>query len=231
MKYNVKRFHQVSTDEVYGSLDLEDDKTKFTEEFPLKGSTPYSASKASADLLCLSYYHTYKYPITISRCSNNYGYYQFPEKLIPLVVNNVLNNKKVTIHGTGDHIRDWIYVEDHIKGIELVLEKGKLGEIYNFGSSVEITTLDVVKTILNKMDKKIDDWIEYIPDRPNNDKKYSIDSTKSAKELGWKKETSFEDGISKTIDWYIKNKKWLNDITNENYKTAYEEWSNKNDSF
>ena len=230
MKYKVKRFHQVSTDEVYGSIKLDDNETKFKETHPLKGSTPYSASKASADLLCLSYYHTYKYPITISRCSNNYGFYQFPEKLIPLVINNVLNNKKVTIHGLGDHIRDWIYVEDHVRGIELVLEKGKPGEIYNFGGNEEKTTLEVVKKILDTMGKNYDEWLEFVTDRVNNDKKYAIDSNKATTELGWKSKTTFEKGIAKTIDWYLKNKQWLDDITNEDYKTVYEEWSNSNDS-
>ena len=223
-KYKVARFHQVSTDEVYGSLELDDDVTKFVETSPLKGSTPYSASKASADLLCLAYYHTYNYPITISRCSNNYGYYQFPEKLIPLVINNVLNNKKVPVHGLGEHIRDWIFVDDHIRGIELVLEKGKLGEIYNFCGDREIPTIEIVNCILEKMGKNPKEWIDNVPDRLNNDKKYSIDSTKAMKELGWKRETEFEDGIDKTISWYTEHKDWLDAITSGDYQNVYDDW-------
>ena len=220
-KYNVKRFHQVSTDEVYGDLPLDRKDLLFKEETPLHASSPYSASKASADLLIMAYYRTFNVPVTISRCSNNYGPYQFPEKLIPVVIFKALKNEKIPVYGKGNNVRDWIHVHDHNVGVDMIVRHGKVGEIYNLGGHSERTNLDVVKTILKKMNKS-EDLISFVEDRPGHDMRYAIDSSKVEKELGWSLSYNFEDGIKETIDWYLNNTNWIDDITNGEYKNAYE---------
>lgn len=206
-KYNIKRYHQISTDEVYGDLPLDRAELSFTEESPLKPSSPYSASKTSADLLVLSYFRTYKLPVTISRCSNNYGPYHFPEKLIPLIIIKALNNEKLPIYGDGKNVRDWIYVKDHCKAIDLILHKGKIGEIYNVGGNSEKNNLEVVKTILNILGKS-EELIEFVPDRLGHDRRYAINNHKIETELGFKREVTFEQGIEQTINWFLHNEKW-----------------------
>lgn len=198
-KYGNIRYHQVSTDEVYGDLPLDRPDLFFTETTPLHTSSPYSASKASADLLVQAYYRTYKLPVTISRCSNNYGPYHFPEKLIPLMIANVLNDKKLPVYGKGENVRDWLYVEDHCSAIDLIIRKGKIGEVYNIGGHNERTNLEVVKTIIKELGKS-EDLIEFVTDRPGHDRRYAIDPTKIHNELGWLPATKFDDGIKKTID-------------------------------
>lgn len=220
LKYNVKRYHQVSTDEVYGDLPLDKPELKFTEETPLHTSSPYSSSKAGADLLVMAYYRTYGLPVTISRCSNNYGPYQFPEKLIPVVISKALKNEKIPVYGTGENVRDWIHVKDHNIGVDMILRKGKVGEIYNLGGHSEKTNLEVVKTILKQLGKS-EDLITYVTDRPGHDRRYAIDSTKAERELGWKLTYNFEDGIKETIDWYINNQDWIEDIKSGNYQKSY----------
>lgn len=205
-KYNVSRFHQISTDEVYGDLPLDKPELAFKETSPLQTSSPYSASKASADLLVMSYYRTYNLPITISRCSNNYGPYQFPEKLIPLMINKAINDEKLPVYGNGMNVRDWIYVEDHCAAVDTIIRKGKIGEIYNIGSNNEKTNLEIVNFILEKLDKP-KKLIKFVPDRPGHDLRYAIDSTKIKEELCWCPLTSFSEGMRKTIDWYIANNK------------------------
>ncbi len=200
-EYKVKRFHQVSTDEVYGDLSLEDDSL-FTEEFPLKASSPYSASKAGADLLVLSYFRTFKLPVTISRCSNNYGPFQFPEKLIPLMVMKAMNNEKLPVYGCGENVRDWIHVWDHCRAIDLILHKGRLGEVYNIGGSNEYSNLAIVKLILDRLNKS-DKLIEFVEDRPGHDLRYAIDSRKIQRELRWKPVYTFDEGLKTTIAWYV----------------------------
>ncbi|MBT9145538.1 MAG: dTDP-glucose 4,6-dehydratase [candidate division WS2 bacterium] len=202
-KHKVERFLQISTDEVYGSREVE----KFTEESPLLPNSPYAASKASSDLLCRAYYSTYKLPIITTRCSNNYGPYQFPEKLIPLVITNALENRDIPVYGDGLNVRDWIYVEDHCRALDLVLQKGKPGEIYNVGANNEKTNLELIELILNIMDKP-KNLMKFVSDRPGHDRRYAIDMTKIETEFGWKPITSFEDGISNTIKWYINNESW-----------------------
>lgn len=219
-KYEVKRYHQVSTDEVYGDLPLDRKDLFFTEKTPLHTSSPYSASKASADLLVLSYYRTFKMPVTISRCSNNYGPYHFPEKLIPLMITNALNNKSLPVYGKGENIRDWLYVEDHCKAIDLIIHDGRVGEVYNIGGHNERTNLDVVKTILKELGKE-ESMIEYVTDRPGHDMRYAIDPTKITNELGWKPTTTFDEGIKKTIRWYLENTKWWGNIISGKYKNDY----------
>ncbi len=216
-RHNVEKFIQISTDEVYGSLGSDG---SFTEQTPLSPNSPYSSSKAAADLLALSFYHTYNFPVVITRCSNNYGPYQFPEKLIPLMIINSLNNKKLPVYGDGLNIRDWIYVTDHNKAVELVLEKGKAGQVYNIGASQEMKNIEIVKLILSKLNKPID-LIEYVKDRPGHDRRYAIDSTKIKNELGWKPEFKFEDAIEKTIYWYLSNKDWWERIINGKYQDYY----------
>ena len=198
--YGVKRFHQVSTDEVYGDLSLEDD-TLFTEMFPLKASSPYSASKASSDLLALSYWRTFKLPVTISRCSNNYGPFQFPEKLIPLMILKAMKNEKLPVYGTGENIRDWLHVWDHCQAIDFILHKGRIGEVYNVGGN-EYSNLTIVKLILDELGKPYD-LIEFVKDRPGHDLRYAIDSSKIKYELGWEPLYTFEDGLRSTISWYV----------------------------
>jgi len=201
-KCGVKRFHQVSTDEVYGDLPLDRPDMRFTEKSPLKPSSPYSASKASADLLCGAYFRTYELPVTISRCSNNYGPYQFPEKLIPLMIANAMEDKPLPVYGTGQNVRDWLYVEDHCSAIDLILQKGEAGQIYNIGGHGERRNIDVVKCILDILDKP-HSLISYVEDRKGHDLRYAIDASKLQDELEWMPETDFDDGINKTIRWYV----------------------------
>lgn len=220
-KYGNIRYHQVSTDEVYGDLPLDRSDLFFTETTPLHTSSPYSASKASADLLVQAYYRTYKLPVTISRCSNNYGPYHFPEKLIPLMIANVLNDKKLPVYGKGENVRDWLYVEDHCSAIDLIIRKGKIGEVYNIGGHNERTNLEVVKTIIKELGKS-EDLIKFVTDRPGHDRRYAIDPTKIHNELGWLPATKFDDGIKKTIDWYLTHKSWWEKIISGEYKDYYD---------
>ena len=220
-KYGIQRYHQVSTDEVYGDLPLDRPDLFFTETTPLHTSSPYSASKASADLLVQAYYRTYKLPVTISRCSNNYGPYHFPEKLIPLMIANALNDKKLPVYGKGENVRDWLYVEDHCSAIDLIIRKGKIGEVYNIGGHNERTNLEVVKTIIKELGKS-EDLIEFVTDRPGHDRRYAIDPTKIHNELGWLPATKFDDGIKKTIDWYLTHKSWWEKIISGEYKDYYD---------
>lgn len=220
-KYGNIRYHQVSTDEVYGDLPLDRPDLFFTETTSLHTSSPYSASKASADLLVQAYYRTYKLPVTISRCSNNYGPYHFPEKLIPLMIANALNDKKLPVYGKGENVRDWLYVEDHCSAIDLIIRKGKIGEVYNIGGHNERTNLEVVKTIIKELGKS-EDLIEFVTDRPGHDRRYAIDPTKIHNELGWLPATKFDDGIKKTIDWYLTHKSWWEKIISGEYKDYYD---------
>lgn len=220
-KYGIDRYHQVSTDEVYGDLPLDRPDLFFTETTPLHTSSPYSASKASADLLVLSYFRTFKLPVTISRCSNNYGPYHFPEKLIPLMIANALADKELPVYGKGENVRDWLYVEDHCSAIDLIIHKGKVGEVYNIGGHNEKTNLEVVKIILQELGKS-EDLIKYVTDRPGHDMRYAIDPAKIHKELGWLPATKFNDGIKKTIKWYLDNKAWWQNILNGQYQEYYE---------
>lgn len=219
-KYGIKRYHQVSTDEVYGDLPLDRPDLFFTEETPIHTSSPYSASKASADLLVQAYYRTFKIPVTISRCSNNYGPYHFPEKLIPLMIANALNNKQLPVYGKGENVRDWLYVEDHCRAIDMIIHNGKVGEVYNIGGHNERTNLEVVKTIIKELGKS-EDLIKYVTDRPGHDMRYAIDPTKIKNELGWEPLTLFDEGIKKTIKWYLDNKEWWTNIINGEYKNYY----------
>ncbi len=220
-KHSVSRYHQVSTDEVYGDLPLDRTDLFFTEETPIHTSSPYSASKASADLLTLAYFRTYNLPVTISRCSNNYGPYHFPEKLIPLIISRALNNESIPVYGNGLNVRDWLYVEDHCKAIAMILENGREGEVYNIGGHNEKTNIDVVKTVLSILGKP-ESLITYVKDRAGHDLRYAIDPAKIHSELGWLPETTFEDGIEKTIKWYLDNKEWWQDIINGEYRNYYE---------
>ena len=213
----VERFLQISTDEVYGSLGPEG---LFTETTPLSPNSPYSASKTAADLLVLAFNHTYGLPVVITRCSNNYGPYQFPEKLIPLMIINTLNNKKLPVYGDGLNVRDWIYVLDHNRAAELVWEKGRVGEVYNIGASQEMTNIEIIKLILNALGKS-EELIEYVKDRPGHDRRYAIDSTKIQNELGWKPEYKFEEAIQHTIEWYLGNKNWWERIISGEYQEYY----------
>ena len=219
-KFGIHRFHQVSTDEVYGDLPLDRPDLLFTENTPLHTSSPYSSSKASADLLVLAYHRTYGLNVTISRCSNNYGPYQFPEKLIPLMIINALNNKKLPVYGEGLNVRDWLYVEDHCKAIDMILQSGRNGEVYNVGGHNEMHNIDIVKLILQKLGKP-ENLIEHIKDRQGHDLRYAIDPSKINTELGWKPETMFKDGINKTIEWYLSNHDWWQTIINGEYKNYY----------
>ena len=216
----IKRYHQISTDEVYGDLPLDRPDLLFTEKTPLHTSSPYSSSKASADLFVLAYSRTYKLPVTISRCSNNYGPYQFPEKLIPVVISKALNNENIPVYGKGENVRDWIHVHDHNVGVDLIVRKGKNGEVYNLGGHSEKSNLEVVKIILKQLGKA-DDLITYVTDRPGHDLRYAIDSSKAEKELGWNRTYNFEDGIKETINWYVENQEWIDDIKTGNYKNSY----------
>ena len=215
------RYHQVSTDEVYGDLPLDRPDLFFTEETPIHTSSPYSSSKASADLLVLAYHRTYGLPVTISRCSNNYGPYHFPEKLIPLMIANALNNKPLPVYGTGENVRDWLYVEDHCRAIDLIIHKGRVGEVYNVGGHNEMTNIDIVKIICKELGKP-ESLITYVADRKGHDMRYAIDPTKIHNELGWLPETKFADGIKKTIKWYLDNKEWWETIISGEYQNYYE---------
>ena len=220
-KYGIKRFHQVSTDEVYGDLPLDRPDLLFTEETPINTSSPYSSSKAAADLLVSAYHRTYGLPISISRCSNNYGPYQFPEKLIPLMIANALSDKDLPVYGEGLNVRDWLYVDDHCKAIDLIIHKGKVGEVYNIGGHNEMKNIDIVKLICKELNKS-EDLIKFVKDRKGHDMRYAIDPTKIHNELGWFPETMFEDGIIKTINWYLENKEWWEDIISGEYQNYYE---------
>ena len=220
-KFGVRRYHQVSTDEVYGDLPLERPDLFFTETTPLHTSSPYSASKASADLLVLAYHRTYSLPVTISRCSNNYGPYHFPEKLIPLMIINALNEKPLPVYGTGENVRDWLYVEDHCKAIDLIIHKGREGEVYNVGGHNERKNIDIVRLICKALGKS-ESLITYVANRKGHDMRYAIDPTKIHNELGWLPETKFEDGIQKTIQWYLDNKAWWQEIVSGDYRNYYQ---------
>lgn len=220
-KFGIERYHQVSTDEVYGDLPLDRPDLFFTEETPIHTSSPYSASKASADLLVGAYYRTYGLPVTISRCSNNYGPYHFPEKLIPLMIINTLHDKPLPVYGKGENVRDWLYVEDHCKAIDLIIHKGTVGEVYNIGGHNEKANIDIVKIILKELGKG-EELITYVADRKGHDLRYAIDPAKIHNELGWLPETKFEDGIKKTIKWYLENKDWWEKIISGEYQDYYE---------
>ena len=219
-KYGIQRYHQVSTDEVYGDLPLDRPDLFFTEETPLHTSSPYSSSKASADLLVMAYYRTYGLPVTISRCSNNYGPYHFPEKLIPLMIANALADKPLPVYGNGENVRDWLYVEDHCRAIDLIIHNGKVGEVYNVGGHNEKRNIDIVRIICQELGKP-ESLIVHVEDRKGHDRRYAIDPAKIHRELGWLPETKFEDGIKKTIKWYLEHKKWWQDIINGEYQEYY----------
>ena len=220
-EYGIKRFHQVSTDEVYGDLPLDRPDLFFTEDTPIHTSSPYSASKASADLLVQAYHRTFGLPVTISRCSNNYGPYQFPEKLIPLMIANALNDKDLPVYSKGENVRDWLYVKDHCIAIDLIVRKGTVGEVYNVGGHNEKTNLEVVKIILKELGKS-EDLIKFVADRPGHDRRYAIDPTKIGNELGWEPTTLFDEGIKKTIGWYLDNRSWWENIISGEYQNYYE---------
>lgn len=220
-KYGIKRYHQVSTDEVYGDLPLDRPDLFFTEETPIHTSSPYSSSKAGADLLVLAYYRTFGLPVTITRCSNNYGPYHFPEKLIPLMISRALADESLPVYGKGENVRDWLYVKDHCAAIDLVMRNGKVGEVYNVGGHNEKSNLEVVKIILDKLDKP-ESLITYVTDRPGHDMRYAIDPTRIHNELGWLPETKFEDGIEETIEWYLNNKEWWENILSGEYQNYFE---------
>ena len=220
-KYGITRYHQVSTDEVYGDLPLDRPDLFFTEETPIHTSSPYSASKASADLLAQAYHRTFKLPVTISRCSNNYGPYHFPEKLIPLMIANALNDKPLPVYGKGENVRDWLYVKDHCEAIDLILHNGRVGEVYNIGGHNERTNLDVVKTILRELGKS-ESLISFVTDRPGHDMRYAIDPAKMNNELGWLPHTGFDEGIKLTIKWYLENRAWWENILAGEYQNYYE---------
>ena len=216
-----KKFLHVSTDEVYGDLPLDRPDLFFTEETPIHTSSPYSSSKAGADLLVLAYHRTYGLPVTISRCSNNYGPYHFPEKLIPLMIANALNDKPLPVYGKGENVRDWLYVEDHCKAIDLIIHNGRVGEVYNIGGHNEMKNIDIVKIICKELGKP-ESLITYVSDRKGHDMRYAIDPTKIHNELGWLPETKFADGIKKTIQWYLDNKEWWETIISGEYQNYYE---------
>ena len=219
--YGVKRFHQVSTDEVYGDLPLDRPDLFFTETTPLHTSSPYSSSKASADLFVMAYYRTFKLPVTISRCSNNYGPYQFPEKLIPLMISRALANEELPVYGKGENVRDWLHVLDHCVAIDLIVRNGKVGEVYNVGGHNERTNLEVVKTILKALGKP-ESLIKYVTDRPGHDMRYAIDPTKIETELGWKPTYTFDTGIEMTINWYLENREWWENIISGEYQNYFD---------
>lgn len=220
-KYGIKRYHQVSTDEVYGDLPLDRPDLMFTEDTPIHTSSPYSASKASADLLVMAYHRTFGLPATISRCSNNYGPYHFPEKLIPLIISRALADESLPVYGTGANIRDWLYVEDHCQAIDLIIHKGREGEIYNIGGHNERTNLQVVKAILKELGKP-ESLITYVKDRPGHDRRYAINPAKIEKELGWNPTYKFEEGIKVTVKWYLENQDWWKNIISGDYQKYYE---------
>lgn len=219
-EFGIKRFHQVSTDEVYGDLPLDRPELFFTEETPIHTSSPYSASKASADLLVQAYHRTFGLPITISRCSNNYGPYHFPEKLIPLMISRALADESLPVYGKGENVRDWLYVEDHCVAIDRIIHDGRVGEVYNIGGHNERTNLEVVKTILHELDKP-ESLITYVTDRAGHDLRYAIDPTKMMNELGWEPTTTFDEGIKRTVKWYLENEEWWKNIINGEYQNYY----------
>ncbi len=221
LKHGVKRYHQVSTDEVYGDLPLDRPDLLFTEETPLHTSSPYSASKGGADLLVLAYMRTFKLPATISRCSNNYGPYQFPEKLIPHTIACAMKGQKVPVYGEGKNVRDWIHVYDHNVGVDLIVREGKEGEVYNLGGRAERDNLTIVKTILAAL-CKTEDLIDFVTDRPGHDLRYAMDPTKAEKELGWTRKYDFDEGMKATIDWYLENQDWVKNIESGEYRDAYQ---------
>ena len=220
-KYGVQRYHQVSTDEVYGDLPLDRPDLFFTEETPLHTSSPYSSSKASADLFVLAYHRTYGLPVTVSRCSNNYGPYHFPEKLIPLIISRALADEELPVYGTGENVRDWLHVADHCEAIDLVIHKGREGEVYNIGGHNERTNLEVVKTILKALDKP-ESLIRFVTDRPGHDMRYAIDPTKIETELGWEPKYNFDSGIQQTIQWYLDNQEWWKNILSGEYSGYFD---------
>lgn len=220
-KYGIKRFHQVSTDEVYGDLPLDRPDLFFTEDTPIHTSSPYSSSKAGADLLVMAYYRTYGLPVTITRCSNNYGPYHFPEKLIPLMIINALHDKPLPVYGEGINVRDWLYVEDHCKAIDLILQKGRVGEVYNIGGHNEMRNIDIVELICDALGKPRS-LITHVTDRKGHDMRYAIDPTKIHNELGWLPETMFRDGIQRTIQWYLNHRDWWETIISGEYQNYYE---------
>ena len=220
-KYNTGRFHQVSTDEVYGDLPLDRPDLLFREDTPIHTSSPYSASKAGADLLALAYHRTFGLPVTISRCSNNYGPYHFPEKLIPLMISRALADESLPVYGNGANVRDWLYVTDHCNAIDMIIRRGRIGEVYNIGGHNEKTNLEVVKTILKALDKP-ESLIHFVKDRPGHDLRYAMDPTKIETELGWKPEYTFDTGIQKTIEWYLNNREWWENIISGDYQNYYE---------
>ena len=225
-KYGITRYHQVSTDEVYGDLPLDRPDLFFTEKTPIHTSSPYSSSKAGADLLVLAYHRTYGLPVTISRCSNNYGPYHFPEKLIPLMIANCLNDKPLPVYGEGLNVRDWLYVEDHCKAIDLIIHKGRVGEVYNIGGHNEMRNIDIVKLICKELGKP-ESLITHVTDRKGHDMRYAIDPTKIHNELGWLPETKFKDGIKKTIKWYLEHRDWWEEIISGEYQKYYEKMYGK----
>jgi dTDP-glucose 4,6-dehydratase len=225
-EHGVTRFHQVSTDEVYGDLPLDRPDLFFTEATPLHTSSPYSASKAAADLMVLAYCRTFEFPATISRCSNNYGPFHFPEKLIPLMIQRALRDESLPVYGNGLNIRDWLHVYDHCTAIDLIIHKGKIGEVYNIGGHNERTNIDVVKTILHQLNKP-ESLITYVTDRKGHDLRYAIDPTKIETELGWKAEYNFDTGIKQTIQWYLDNEDWLNSMLDDSYQEYYEKMYHK----
>ncbi len=220
-KYGIKRFHQVGTDEVYGDLPLDRPDLFFTEETPLHTSSPYSASKAGADLLAQAYHRTFGLPVTISRCSNNYGPYQFPEKLIPLMIANALAGKPLPVYGEGLNVRDWLYVEDHCRAIDLILQKGQTGRVYNIGGHNEMRNIDIVRLICRELGKP-ESLITYVTDRKGHDMRYAIDPARIHGELGWLPETKFADGIKKTIRWYLDHQDWWREIVSGEYQNYYQ---------
>ena len=229
-KYGIQRYHQVSTDEVYGDLPLDRPDLFFTEETPIHTSSPYSSSKAGADLLVQSYYRTYGLPVSISRCSNNYGPYHFPEKLIPLMIVNALADKPLPVYGRGENVRDWLYVEDHARAIDTIFHRGRDGETYNIGGFNEWRNIDLIRVIIRTVDRLLgrpegasEKLITYVTDRAGHDLRYAIDSRKLKEELGWEPSLQFEEGIEKTVRWYLANQEWMDDITSGEYERYYQE--------
>ena len=220
-RYGIARYHQVSTDEVYGDLPLDRPDLLFTEQTPIRTSSPYSAAKASADLLAQAYHRTFGLPVTISRCSNNYGPWQFPEKLIPLMITNALADKPLPVYGNGENVRDWLYVEDHCKAIDLIIHKGCAGRVYNIGGHNEMRNIDIVRRICRELGKP-ESLITYVADRKGHDLRYAIDPARICEELGWLPETGFADGIKKTVRWYLDNKAWWRAILSGEYRNDYD---------
>ena len=216
-KFGNVRFHQISTDEVYGDLPLNRPDLKFTEKTPLHASSPYSSTKAGADLLVMAYYRTYDLPVTISRCSNNYGPYQFPEKVIPVAIMHAMANEPIPVYGKGENVRDWIHVYDHNVGVDMIVRNGRIGEIYNLGGHSERSNLELVRYILKSLGKP-ESLIKFVKDRPGHDLRYAIDSRKVEKELGWSRKYNFEDGIKETVSWYVEHQDWIDDITSGRYR-------------